>query len=104
MGIIRKTVHAAALVEILTVEGHLMADHVHMCISLPPKYGVSSVVGFIKGKSAISIAWNFLGRKRNFTGESFWARAISFRRWGWRKKSCGNTFGARNRRRSVWSS
>ena len=56
------------------VEGHLMADHVHMCISIPPKYAVSSVVGFIKGKSAISIARNFLGRKRNFTGESFWAR------------------------------
>ena len=56
------------------VEGHLMSDHVHMCISIPPKYAVSSVVGFIKGKSAISIARNFLGRKRNFTGESFWAR------------------------------
>ena len=56
------------------VEGHLMADHVHICISIPPKYAVSSVVGFIKGKSAISIARNFLGRKRNFTGESFWAR------------------------------
>ena len=56
------------------VEGHLMADHVHMCISIPPKYAVSSVVGFIKGKSAISIARNFLGRKRNFTGETFWAR------------------------------
>ena len=51
-----------------------MADHVHICISIPPKYAVSSVVGFIKGKSAISIARNFLGRKRNFTGESFWAR------------------------------
>ena len=51
-----------------------MADHVHMCISIPPKYAVWSVVGFIKGKSPISIARNFLGRKRNFTGESFWAR------------------------------
>ena len=49
-------------------------DHVHMCISIPPKFSVSSVVGFIKGKSAISIARNFLGRRRNFTGESFWAR------------------------------
>ena len=56
------------------MEGHLMADHVHMCISIPPKLAVSSVVGFIKGKSAISIARNFMGRKRNFTGESFWAR------------------------------
>ena len=56
------------------MEGHLMADHVHMCISIPPKLAVSRVVGFIKGKSAISIARNFMGRKRNFTGESFWAR------------------------------
>ena len=56
------------------VEGHLRPDHVHMCISIPPKFSVSIVVGFIKGKSAISIARNFLGRRRNFTGESFWAR------------------------------
>ena len=56
------------------LEGHLKGDHVHMCISIPPKFAVSSVVGFMKGKSAISIARNFLGRKRNFTGESFWAR------------------------------
>ena len=56
------------------VEGHLRPDHVHMCISIPPKFSVLSVVGFIKGKSAISIARNFLGRRRNFTGESFWAR------------------------------
>ena len=56
------------------VEGHLRPDHVHICISIPPKFAVSSVVGFIKGKSAISIARNFLGRRRNFTGESFWAR------------------------------
>ena len=56
------------------MEGHLKGGHVHMCISIPPKFAVSSVVGFMKGKSAISIARNFLGRKRNFTGESFWAR------------------------------
>jgi putative transposase len=55
------------------VEGHLMPDHVHMCISIPPKYSVSSVVGYIKGKSAIQIARQF-GRKQNFTGENFWAR------------------------------
>ena len=55
-------------------EGHLKNDHVHMCISIPPKYAVSSVVGYIKGKSAISIARNFMGRKRNFSGENFWAR------------------------------
>lgn len=56
------------------VEGHLMADHVHMCISIPPKYSVSNVVGYIKGKSAISIARRFMGKTRNFTGENFWAR------------------------------
>jgi putative transposase len=56
------------------IEGHLMPDHVHMCISIPPKYAVASVVGFIKGKSAIAIARQFQGRERNFTGEHFWAR------------------------------
>jgi putative transposase len=55
-------------------EGHLLEDHVHMLISIPPKLSVSSVIGFIKGKSAIHIARNFLGRRKNFTGESFWAR------------------------------
>jgi putative transposase len=56
------------------IEGHLCADHVHMCVSIPPKFAVSSVVGYLKGKSAISIARNFTARKRNFAGESFWAR------------------------------
>ena len=56
------------------VEGHLMLDHVHICLSVPPKYAVSNVVGYIKGKSAISIARHFGGRQKNFTGEVFWAR------------------------------
>jgi len=56
------------------IEGHLMSDHVHMLLSIPPKYAVSQVVGFIKGKSAIQIARNFLGKKRNYTGQHFWAR------------------------------
>lgn len=51
-----------------------MPDHVHMLISIPPKYSVAKVVGFIKGKSAIHVAREFLGRKKNFTGQSFWAR------------------------------
>ena len=51
-----------------------MKDHVHMCISIPPKYSVSNVVGYLKGKSAISIAKKFRGRQRNFNGEEFWAR------------------------------
>ncbi len=56
------------------VEGHLRPDHIHMCISIPPKFAVSNVIGYLKGKSAISIARNFPGRKKNFTGEKFWAR------------------------------
>lgn len=55
-------------------EGHLMSDHVHMLISVPPKYRVSDVVGFVKGKSAIYVARNFMGRLKNYTGFSFWAR------------------------------
>lgn len=55
-------------------EGHLMPDHVHMMISIPPKYGVSQVIGFIKGKSAIHLAWVYGERKRNFVGQHFWAR------------------------------
>jgi putative transposase len=55
-------------------EGHLMADHVHMMISIPPKYSVSQVIGYIKGKSAIHIARAYGGKRRNFVGQSFWAR------------------------------
>jgi putative transposase len=55
-------------------EGHLMPDHVHMMISIPPKYAVSQVVGFIKGKSAIHIARTYAGRTRNYVGQHFWAR------------------------------
>ena len=56
------------------VEGHLMPDHIHMLLSIPPKYSVAQVVGFIKGKSAIHIARTFSGHKMNFTGQNFWAR------------------------------
>ena len=56
------------------IEGHLMADHVHILLSIPPKYAVSQVMGFIKGKSAIHIARNFQGRTKNFVGQHFWAR------------------------------
>ena len=55
-------------------EGHLMPDHVHMMISIPPKYAVSQVIGYIKGKSAIHLARVYGERKRNFTGQHFWAR------------------------------
>ena len=55
-------------------EGHLQADHLHMLISIPPKYSVAQVVGFMKGKSAIHIARTFMNRRKNFIGENFWAR------------------------------
>ena len=56
------------------LEGHLQADHVHMLVSIPPKYSVAQVVGFIKGKSAIHIARTYLGRRRNYHGMHFWSR------------------------------
>ena len=55
-------------------EGHLMVDHVHMLLSIPPKYSVSQVMGYMKGKSAIHIARTFGGKRRNFVGQHFWAR------------------------------
>jgi putative transposase len=55
-------------------EGHLMTDHVHILISIPPKYSVAEVMGFMKGKSAIHIARTFVGKRRNFVGQHFWAR------------------------------
>jgi putative transposase len=55
-------------------EGHLLPDHVHMMIAIPPKYAVAQVVGFIKGKSAIHLARVYGEQKRNFVGQHFWAR------------------------------
>lgn len=55
-------------------EGHLCPDHVHMLISIPPKYSVSQVMGYIKGKSAIAIARRYGGKRRNIVGQKFWAR------------------------------
>jgi putative transposase len=60
--------------ESIVIEGHLMKDHIHMLISIPPKYSVSQVIGYIKGKSAIHIARAYMGRRKNFTGQQFWAR------------------------------
>ena len=55
-------------------EGHILPDHVHMLINIPPKEAVSGVVGYIKGKSAIHVARHFLKRERNYRGQSLWAR------------------------------
>jgi putative transposase len=58
------------------IDGHLKPDHVHMCIAIPPKHRVASVIGFLKGKSAIAIA-RLSSKERNFTGEHFWARGYA---------------------------
>jgi len=54
-----------------------MVDHVHMCFAIPPKYAVASVIGLLKRKSAIAIAWEVCGKERNFTGEHLWARGYA---------------------------
>ncbi|WP_250310729.1 MULTISPECIES: IS200/IS605 family transposase [Rickettsieae] len=59
------------------IEGHMVQDHVHMLIKIPPKYSVAEVIGYIKGKSAIAVARQFGGRKRNFNGEKLWARGYA---------------------------
>ena len=64
----------AAQKESVIEEGTLCPDHIHMLIRIPPKYSVAQVVGFLKGKSAIMIAREFMGRERSFAGQAFWAR------------------------------
>ena len=56
------------------IEGHSMPDHIHLVLSIPPKYSVAMVVGYLKGKSAIRIHREFCGVKRGFTGKHFWSR------------------------------
>ncbi len=59
------------------IEGHMVQDHVHMLIRIPPKYSVSEVIGYIKGKSAIAVARQFGSRQRNYNGERLWARGYA---------------------------
>ncbi|QQR53558.1 IS200/IS605 family transposase [bacterium] len=66
-------------------KGNMVQDHVHMLISIPPKYSVAEVVGFIKGKSAIAVARRFGGRARNFNGERLWARGYAVSTVGFEK-------------------
>jgi putative transposase len=68
--------------DIKLVEGHAMPEHVHLCLSIPPKYSVAKAIGRVKGKSAIRIHREYLGRVRNFIGLHFWARGY-----------CGSTVG-----------
>ena len=60
--------------ECQVIEGHLLPDHIHLLLSIPPKYSVSQTIGYLKGKSAIQIARTYMGRKKNFTGQHFSAR------------------------------
>jgi putative transposase len=56
------------------IEGTAVADHIHMCVSVPPRYSIAMVIGFLKGKSAIRIHRELMGHEKNFTGLHFWAR------------------------------
>jgi putative transposase len=72
------------------LEGHMCQDHVHMLIKIPPKYAVSNIIGYIKGKSAIAVARQFGGRKRNFGGEKFWARGYAVSTVGFEEDAVRN--------------
>ena len=75
---LKNTFHElAAQKECKIVGGHIVQDHVHMLINIPPKYAVSEIIGYLKGKSAIAVARQFGGRKRNFNGEKLWARGYA---------------------------
>jgi putative transposase len=72
---LRDVFHDLAQQKVVVIEeGHLMPDHVHICLSIPPMLAVSNVVGFIKDNGPISIALQYMGRQRSFNGEAFWAR------------------------------
>ena len=73
-----------------------MPDPVHMCIAIPPKHQVASVIGFLKGKSAIAIA-RLCGKERNFTGEHLWARGYAVSAVGFELEQVRQAFGP------VWS-
>ena len=79
-------------------EGHLMRDHVHMLVSIPPKYSVSQVVGYMKGKSAIQIARTFMGKPRNFTGEVSGPEGTLSRPWGAMRRRSASTYRNKSRK------
>ena len=85
-------------------EGHLLPDHVHVLISIPPKYAVSQVVGFLKGKSAIHIARVFSGRRRNFVGSIFGHGATTCPPWAKTSRRYGSTLESRKSRTASWTS
>ncbi len=85
------------------LEGHLQPDHVHMLISIPPKYTVSQVVGYMKGKSAIHIARTYLGQRKNYSGMNFGHEVILFQRSAPMKMLCGRIYASKNRKTIVSS-
>ena len=78
------------------LEGHMVQDHVHMLIMIPPKYSVSEIIGYLKGKSAIAVARQFNGRQRNFNGEKLWARGMLFQRLVLKSRKSNIIFRIRN--------
>ena len=83
-------------------EGHLMPDHVHMLVSIPPKYSVAEVIGFIKGKSSIWIAQNIERKARTSPDTSSGHADISYRRWAGTRRRSGPTSGTRSFRIAKW--
>jgi putative transposase len=59
------------------ISGYMAKDHVHICISIPPKYAIAEVIGYLKGKSAIAVARQFGAKQKNFNGENLWARGYA---------------------------
>ena len=84
------------------LEGHLQPDHVHILLSIPPKYSVAQVVGYMKGKSAIHIARTYLGQKKNYLGMSFWARGYFVSTVGYRWRGCTCIYKRSGKRRSSY--
>ena len=76
--------------EVKIMEGHMVQDHVHMLVSIPPKHSVAAIVGYLKGKSAIAVARQFSGKKRNFNGEKFWARGYAISTVGFDEEQIRN--------------
>ena len=85
------------------LEGHMVVDHVHMLISIPPKYAVAQVVGYIKGKSAIHIARTAGGAKGTSRASTFGPGGTSCRRWAGTRRRFGNTSSGRNKRTFGWT-
>lgn len=85
------------------IEGYLMVDHVHVLVSIPPKYSVEQVMGFVKGKRAIHIARVYAGRRKSFVGPHFWARGYWVSTAGKNEATVCRYTKSRKRKISVWT-